>query len=142
MSNAHGRHARISDLPGWPCPPRVRDIAATPDSWGWIAVSVHSRPMPVAVDELGYLWVHGDVTPKYKLPTDTDVNPGAMVFNTPDGVGLWVHPKSYLYLPTTSRLEHRPDEWLPVAEITKTLPEWISQDPASDVDDRDEQVSR
>ena len=30
--------ARTSDLPGWSCPPRVRDIPSTPESWGWITV--------------------------------------------------------------------------------------------------------
>ena len=38
------RHAKISDLPGWPCPPRVRDIPNTPDSWGWVMVSDAIRP--------------------------------------------------------------------------------------------------
>lgn len=120
------KHAKISDLPGWPCPPRVRDIPTTPDSWGWIGVSDVLRPMPVAVDELGYLWVAADVTPKYQLPKQTDSNPGAVVFWTPDGIGLYVDPKSYPHLPSTSRLGHKPDEWLPVAEVAKTLPEWIS----------------
>jgi hypothetical protein len=119
------KHAKISDLPGWPCPPRVRDIPTTPDSWGYIFVTV-ARPTPVAVDELGYLWVHGDVAPKYQLPDETHKNPGAVVFHTPDGIGLWVHPKSYSALPTTSRLDHQPDEWLPVAEVAKNLPEWIT----------------
>lgn len=125
MSDKPARHARISDLPGWPCPPRVRDIPTTLDSWGYIGVSTVLRPMPVAVDELGYLWVNGDVTPRYQLPDDTNQNPGAVVFHTPDGIGLWIHPKSYRHLPTMSRLDHQPDEWLPVAEISKSLPEWL-----------------
>lgn len=50
----HNPHARAVDLPGWPCPPRVRDIPATPDSWGW--VDVGSMAGAVAQDELGYLW--------------------------------------------------------------------------------------
>lgn len=28
-------HARAFDLPGWPCPPRVRDIIHCEGSWGW-----------------------------------------------------------------------------------------------------------
>ena len=121
------RHARIGDLPGWPCPPRVADIATTPDSWGWISVSDVARPIAVAVDELGYLWVSAATAPKYRLPNDQDQNPGGVVFHAPDGIGLWVHPKSYPHLPTTSRLDHQPDEWLPVVEVSKTLPEWISR---------------
>ncbi len=118
-------HAKISDLPGWPCPPRVRDIPTTPDSWGWILVSEYVNPVSVAIDELGYLWVSADVAPKYRLPGNTDANPGAVVFWTPNGVGLYVHPDSYRFMPSTSRLDHQPDQWLPVAEIAKTLPEWI-----------------
>lgn len=82
--------------------------------------------MPVAVDELGYLWVSAAVAPKYRLPNETDATPGAIVFHTPDGVGLYIHPKSYSSLPSTSRLDRQPDEWLPVAEIAKALPEWIT----------------
>jgi hypothetical protein len=121
------RHAKVSDLPGWPCPPRVRDIPTTPDSWGWIGVGDALHPIPVAVDELGYLWVRADVAPRYRLPADADVNPGAIVFWTPDGIGLHLHPKSYQWLPSTSRLDHNPDEWLAVAEVSKTLPSWIEQ---------------
>ena len=60
--------------------------------------------------------------PKYKLPADSDALPGAVVFWTPDGVGLYIHPKSYQALPSTSRLDHQPDQWLPVVEVAKTLP--------------------
>ncbi len=48
--------ARTSDLPGWPCPPRVRDIPSTPESWGWVPVQALSGA--VAQDEVGCLWLH------------------------------------------------------------------------------------
>ena len=47
-------HAKVSDLPGWPCPPRVRDIPDSPHSWGRIDVyqwQTTGEP-PVAYDEL------------------------------------------------------------------------------------------
>lgn len=81
----------------------------------------------VAVDELGYLWARADVPPRYRLPNETDANPGVIVFWTPTGIGLYIHPKSYALLPATSQLDHLPDEWLPVAEVAKTLPEWIAE---------------
>lgn len=118
-------HARAFDLPGWPCPPRVRDIVNHVSSWGWVPVSIHSKPMAVAIDELGYLWANGDVAPKFQLPREADANPGAMVLWTPEGLGLWVHPNSLRYLPSISRLDMRPDEWLPVATVVDKLPPYF-----------------
>lgn len=120
-------HARAFDLPGWPCPPRVRDIENHEDSWGWVLVSGHSNPaaIGVAVDELGYLWVNGDACPRFMLPQESDANPGAIVFWTPDGIGLWVHPKSLRHMPSISRLDMRADQWLKVAVVVAELPEHI-----------------
>lgn len=114
-------HARAFDLPGWPCPPRVRDIVNHEDSWGWVAVYQAPLQLPVAVDELGYLWANGDVEPKFKLPNEFDGNPGALLCWTPSGLGLWVHPLSMKYLPGISRLDMRTDQWVPVAVA---LTEW------------------
>lgn len=113
-------HAKIGDLPGWPCPSRVRDIAATPDCWGWLCVS--SVQVQVAAYELGYLWVRADAVPKCRTPTASDASPGAVVFHDDGAVGIYIHPKSYQYLQSTSRLDHQPDEWLPVAAVAAELP--------------------
>lgn len=115
-------HARAFDLPGWPCPPRVRDIPSHEDSWGHVPVSVHSEIVAVAVDELGYLWANGDAVPTFKLPPEVDANPGAIVCWTSSGLGLWVHPKSMRYLPSISRLDMQPDQWVPVAVALAELP--------------------
>lgn len=115
-------HARAFDLPGWPCPPRVRDIPNHEGSWGWVPTFVISSKQPVAIDELGYLWVNGDVVPRFRTPNTDDANPGAVLSWTPDGVGLWVHPKSLAYLPSISRLDMVPDEWLPVARVLAEMP--------------------
>jgi hypothetical protein len=29
-------HARAFDLPGWPCPPRARQIPEHKGNWGWV----------------------------------------------------------------------------------------------------------
>lgn len=121
------RHAKISDLPGWPCPPRVRDIPTTPDSWGWVDVHDVESLMAVVVDELGYLWVNGNIVPKYRLPDDQHASPGAVVFWSDGGIGLYLHPKSYSSLPSISRLDHEPDKWLPVTEVVPRLPQWITR---------------
>ena len=113
----HNPHARASDLPGWPCPPRVRDIPTTPDSWGW--VPVYPDFGAVAQDELGYLWTDGNAVPRYRLPNDSDENPGALVCWTEHGLGLWMHPKSFGFLRSISRLDE-PDRWVPVMMV---LPE-------------------
>lgn len=121
-------HARAFDLPGWPCPPRVREIPNYQDSWGWIPVSEHlggDSPTTVAQDDLGYLWVNGNTIPKFKTPNEAYANPGAIVFQTDLGVGLWVHPKSLQYLPSISQFEMTPDEWLPVNEVAKECPPFV-----------------
>ncbi|MBF9135307.1 hypothetical protein I0C86_41390 [Plantactinospora sp. S1510] len=116
------QHARAFDLPGWPCPPRVRDIPKHHNSWGHILV-VHSGP--VAQDELGYLWVNGETIPRFQTPNETLTSPGALVFWTESGLGLWVHPKSLRSLPSISRLDMRPDEWLAVNEVASEWPDFI-----------------
>lgn len=126
-------HARAFDLPGWPCPPRVRDIVSRENSWGRVPVSVHSRPMALAIDELGYLWANGDVVPTFQLPPEADTNPGAVVCWTADGLGVWVHPKSLRYLPSISRLDMKPDEWMPVAVALADLPSHVKSNSTSEV---------
>ena len=108
-------HARAFGLPGWPCPPRVRDIPNHQDSWGFIRVSTEPGNLTVAVDDLGYLWANGDTVPKFRVPVDSHSIPGALVCWTPDGLGLWVHPKSMEYLPSISRLDMQADQWVPIA---------------------------
>lgn len=119
------RHAKASDLPGWPCPPRVRDIPKSVNSWGLINVLSEQAGMTVAQDELGYLWVNGETVPQFTTPTESKANPGAFVFWVPSGIGLWVHPKSLRCLPSISRLDMKPDEWLPVNEVARDWPPFI-----------------
>ena len=113
------RQARTSDLPGWPCPPRVRDIPSTSESWGW--VPVQSLSCAVAQDEVGCLWVDGDAVPQYRLPDDSDTCPGALVCWTEHGLGLWVHPQSLGFLRSISRLDE-PDRWVPVMVVLPDPP--------------------
>ena len=115
----HDSHARAFDLPGWPCSPRVRDIPTTPDSWGWVPVGSFGA---VAQDELGFLWADGNVAPKYRLPKNSDETPGALIYWTERGLGLWVHPKSLAYLRDISRLDE-PDRWMPVATVLPNRPD-------------------
>ena len=115
----HHSHARAVDLPDWPCPPRVRSIPTTPESWGWVPVLTETGA--VAQDELGYLWVDGNVAPKYRLPRDSEESPGALVCCTVHGLGLWVHPKSLGFLRSISRLDE-PDRWVPVMVVLPDPP--------------------
>ena len=119
-------HARAFDLPGWPCPPRVRDITNHQDSWGWVAITdIGKDHITVAQDELGYLWANGETIPRFRLPNETDANPGAIVCWTPDGLGLWVHPRSLGRLASISRLDMEQDKWLPVAHALSELPPFV-----------------
>ena len=122
-------HARAFDLPGWPTPPRVRDIPRTPGSWGWIMVAPGIAGKSgsygrVFQDEIGRLWVDGDITPRFKLLDPLSTNPGAYAYWTEDGIGLYVDPKSYPWLGDISSLDMEPDRWLPVAVVAQELPEF------------------
>lgn len=124
--NDQPRHARASDLPGWPCPPRVRDIPGNENSWGYVPLSLTGESNSTVVqDELGYLWVNGTVAPVFTVPRDGVSNPGTLVFWTADGIGLWVHPHSLQFLPSVSRLDLNLDEWLPVREVAAEWPAFI-----------------
>jgi hypothetical protein len=125
--NEGPRHATTSDIPGWPTPSRVRDIPKTAGSWGWIRVT-GSAPGPhgggVYQDEIGRLWVDGDMIPRFRQLPDGDTNPGGYVYWTEDGIGLYIDPKSYPYLGDISSLDMEPDRWLPVATVAQELPEF------------------
>lgn len=110
-------HARTSDFPGWPCPPRVRDIPQYKNSWGWIPCNTVSQ------DYDGYLWVNGNVVPKFQLPPETYGNPGAIVFWVDSGMGLWVHPKSLRKIGEIGKVDTTSDEWIPVNHVAKEMPE-------------------
>ncbi len=121
-----GTHARAFDLPGWPCPPRVRDITNHEDSWGHVTVvDVGRDRFTIAQDELGYLWANGDTVPRFGFPNDNWANPGAIVCWTPDGLGVWVHPKSLRYIASISRLDMEQDKWVPVAVALQELPPFV-----------------
>jgi hypothetical protein len=119
------QHARAFDLPGWATPPRVRDIPNHEESWGWVPVSAHSGVVSVAIDGLGYLWANGDAIPAFRMPRETDANPGAIVCWSESGLTLWVHPKSLGFIPSISRLDMKPDEWIPVALALAELPPFV-----------------
>lgn len=129
--SAPAPHARTSDIANYPCPPQVRDIPKTVDSWGYIAVTgpltaAHTNLATLVSDELGYLWINGNNTLAYRLPNETHYSPGAIAFWTPNGIGLWIHPKSLRALATVSRLDLQSDahdgKWIPVNEVTNLLP--------------------
>lgn len=123
-------HARVFDIPGWPCPPRVSDIPNRENGWGHIDLGgIVSNPNVVA-DELGFLWVRGETAPAYRLPNETHENPGAIVFNSPNGIGLYIHPKSYRWLRSVSRLDlqDKPDVvYLPVNDVVNELPPHVKE---------------
>jgi len=121
-------HATVFDIPGWPCPARVRDIPGRENSWGWIGFpSGTGQGESLAQDETGRLWVNGGACPVFKLPDAGWDNPGALVFWTEAGIGLWIHPKGFKSLPSVSRLDMAPDDWLPVREVTAEWPTFIKE---------------
>ncbi|EDY52993.1 hypothetical protein SSCG_06075 [Streptomyces clavuligerus] len=69
--------------------------------------------------------MNGNVTPRFKHCNGSCPNPGAVVFFDPLGIGLWIHQDSMAYLPSISRLDMKPDEWLPVNVTPAELPAFI-----------------
>lgn len=126
-------HARAFDLPGWPCPPRVRDIASTQQSWGGVPVGmVHNDPETSGVvqDELGKLWANGDMAPKFAIPTKyNQISVGAVLFCAAQGIGVFVHPSRYQYLPSLNTYDMAPDKWVPIAVTAAAdeLPEFVQE---------------
>lgn len=121
-----GPHARTFDIPGWPCPPRVSDIPNHPGSWGYLPTHGPSAGgTALAQDDLGYLWVLGAAVPKFRVPRTDPGGYGAVGFWTPAGLGLWIHRRTLPHLGSVSRLDMRPDEWVPVREVAADLPEFI-----------------
>ncbi|MEV0297090.1 hypothetical protein [Nocardia sp. NPDC050710] len=127
--NNSAPHATVFDIPGWPCPPRVRDIPNHENSWGHIALIGNGPRDHLATDELGHLWVNGDVAPKFMLPSEEISNPGAIIFAAQSGIGLYLHPKSYRFLRSVSRLDlqKQPGQWLPVNEVATDLPDFVKE---------------
>lgn len=118
-------HARAFDLPGWPSPPRVRDIPQHEESWGFVPVVSHK---PVIIqDELGYLWADGNACPRFELPNEDHASPGGIVFWTPEGLGIWIHPKSLKGLGSMSRLDMEQDQWIPIAVAAAELPPFVTK---------------
>lgn len=113
-------HARAFDLPGWPCPPRVRDIPNHENSWGWVPCQPGHRG--IYQDELGYLWADGNMVPEFQTLDDSHGYPGAIVAWTEQGLAVFVHPKSLRYIGSISKLDMEPDRWIPIAVVLTEAP--------------------
>lgn len=127
MTIEPAKHAKATDLPEWPCPPRVRDIPHNENSWGWVMVITSQSSPPIAQDEMGYLWADGAVVPAFRLPHDAWDSPGVVLCWTEHGLGAWVHPKSSRHIGAISRLDVRrdPDRWVPIAVVLHELPAFV-----------------
>lgn len=116
MTHMNGTpHARAFDLPGWPCPPRVRDIPNHKGSWGWVPCQPGANG--IVQDELGYLWGDGNMVPKFQAFSDSSHFPGAILAWTEQGLGVYVHPKSLQHVGDISKLDMEPDRWVPIAAV-------------------------
>lgn len=107
------KQARAMDLPDFPCPPSVGEIATHAGSWGWV------NPGYAAQDEHGYLWVKRDAVPS---PVATaPKGRQALVAWTEDGIALHVPREAYGHI---DFLRGDVDEaaWVPVAAVMKEHP--------------------
>lgn len=123
-------HARAFDLPGWPCPPRARDIPNHADSWGYVPCNAGQQARfdnkagspRIVQDDLGYLWADGDAIPAFRTPRESDDGPGAILAWTEQGLGVYVHLKSLRYIGNISKLDMEPDRWIPIAVVLTEMP--------------------
>lgn len=119
MTHMNGTpHARAFDLPGWPCPPRVRDIPNHENSWGWVPCQPSTKS--ICQDELGFLWADGNLVPEFQTLNDHD--PGAILAWTEQGLGAYVPPKSLRRIGSISKLDMEPDRWIPIAAVLAEPP--------------------
>lgn len=113
------KQARAMDLPDYPCPPSLREIATHAGSWGWFnTVGTPGCPV-IARDTEGYLWVQSDRELSPERETRGAVP--ALAVWTEDGVALFVPRDAYKYLRT---IQPPADEleWTPVASILREPP--------------------
>lgn len=120
-------HARAFDLPGWPCPSRVRDIAGRENSWGWVPCDIgHAGSAArIAQDDLGYLWADGSAIPAFRVKDHTIRAAGAVLFWTESGLGVYVYPDSLPFIGSISLLDMELDRWVPIAVAAADLPEFV-----------------
>ncbi|MFD3999795.1 hypothetical protein [Streptomyces rubiginosohelvolus] len=111
------KQARAMDLPDFPCPPSVGEIATHAGSWGWI------NPVNVSQDERGFLWVKRDATPSpvAREPKGRQ----ALAAWAEEGVTLHVPRKAYEHI---QLLRGEVDEvaWVPVASVMPEIPGYAS----------------
>ena len=107
------KQARAMDLPDYPCPPTLGQIATHAGSWGW------ANPGYVAQDSDGYLWVEkaGEPRPTPQTPVEFQ----ALISWSEDGLTLFMPRKGYGHM----RVLRSPvDEglWAPIAAVLKEPP--------------------
>lgn len=107
------KQARAMDLPDYPCPPTLGEIATHAGSWGWF------NPGWVAQDRSGYLWVKRDTQPRPKPQAPEELQ--ALATWTEDGIALYLPPRAYGHM---ALLQDEADEvtWAPVASVMKEPP--------------------
>ncbi|MDG4795217.1 hypothetical protein [Micromonospora sp. WMMD1082] len=81
----------------------------------------------MAYDEVGRLWANGDTAPKFALIDNLNPNPGAIVFWTERGLGVYVHPKSYRSLGCLNSWDMVPDTWVPIVLVATELPAFVTE---------------
>ncbi|RPK56269.1 hypothetical protein EES43_24815 [Streptomyces sp. ADI96-02] len=111
------KQARAMDLPDFPCPPSVGEIATHAGSWGWI------NPGHVSQDERGYLWVKRNAVPSPAARSPQDLQ--ALAAWSEGGIALYVSRRGYQHI---DLLRGDVDEsaWAPVASVMKEIPGYAS----------------
>ncbi|MGW1154421.1 hypothetical protein ACWD45_24455 [Streptomyces rubiginosohelvolus] len=111
------KQARAMDLPDFPSPPSVGEIATHAGSWGWFNIG------SVAQDERGYLWVKRNTVPSPAARVPWDLQ--ALAAWDEGGIALYVSRESYRHL---DFLRGDVDEsvWARVASVMKELPGYAS----------------
>lgn len=114
-------HLRTSDLPGWPCPPRVRDMVKTPDSWGYVLLGSLQH---IVQDDGGYLWADGDVCPR-PMVDQVGTAHQALLMWTEQGLAVFIPVGGYGNIVSKSLLGAEPERWIPIRTHLNVIPEHV-----------------
>lgn len=112
------QQARMSDLPYYPLPSDVGEIARseTFTSWGWILI----RASSLASDGEGYLWVRED-SPVWLTHRPVNGAYALIVSGGPGRVSMWMSPEYYELIGKTKKA----DGYHPIHEILEKRPAWV-----------------
>lgn len=110
------KQAKALDLPDYPHPPFIGDLATHAGTWTWVS------PWHIAQDDDGYLWIKGTETPASAPSTRIY----AVAAWSEEGISVFVSKRAYGHL---ARISGPVDTsaWIPVAKVMTEHPGYATR---------------